>query len=166
MGSGKSTVGRMLSNALKKEFVDLDHVIEKSEGKTISEIFSLQGESEFRKLERKYLLEISQKDNQIVSVGGGTPCFHGNIDYMNEMGTTIYLKMSPNSLTERFSNLSPAAKQTRPLIANKTKEELHEFISLTLQKRESFYEKAKITVSNEGTNSTTTVDRIIMAISK
>lgn len=164
MGSGKSTIGRLLANTLKTRFIDLDHEIESAEKKTITEIFALYGENVFREMENNYLKKLFDNNNQVIAVGGGTPCFHNNMDLMNENGKTIYLKMGTQALLDRFSSLSAQAKQSRPLIANKTKKELEDFISLTLQKREPFYEKAKIVVFNEDTNSMKTVDRILMAL--
>ena len=164
MGSGKSTIGRLLSHSLQKNFVDLDFVIEKAMNKSVGEIFASLGEEAFRKLEHQYLEEICLQNDQIVSVGGGAPCFYENMEIMNKNGKTVYLKMSPQALMKRFMNLSPKARNTRPLLANKTKEELHEFISLTLQQRELFYKKATIIVFNEDSDTSKTVERIKMAL--
>ena len=71
MGSGKSTIGRILSSVLDKEFIDMDSEIERRTGKTISSIFDEEGESAFRKLEKSLLKELVSKDNIIVSTGGG-----------------------------------------------------------------------------------------------
>ena len=85
MGAGKSVVGRLLSQINGFNFYDLDEYIEAKEGKKVSEIFNENNEVYFRKIENKYLKEISLlKDNKIISTGGGTPCFQNNFEIINE----------------------------------------------------------------------------------
>ena len=93
MGSGKSVVGRKLSSATGLNFVDLDNYILKKEDRTINEIFDEEGEDYFRQTEHRLLKEIIEKDDFILSCGGGTPCFFDNMTMMNRNGITIYLKM-------------------------------------------------------------------------
>jgi shikimate kinase len=164
MGSGKTTIGRLIAEKLNMNFVDLDLVIESEQGITISEIFANKGEAAFRELERSTLENVMVTDNQIVSVGGGLPCFFDNIEKMNAAGLTIYLKMTPQSLSERLWNLPHAARLSRPLLANKTKSELKEFIESTLLKRELFYNKSKLLVSNDEQDAEIAAGRIITAI--
>ena len=76
MGSGKSVIGRKLSEVLKYNYLDLDDYIQLEEGKTITEIFKEKGEIYFRKIESKYLSEvIADKFNTVISLGGGTRCY-------------------------------------------------------------------------------------------
>ena len=83
MGAGKSVVGRLLSQINGFNFYDLDEYIEAKEGKKVSEIFNENNEVYFRKIENKYLKEISLlKDNKIISTGGGTPCFQNNFEIL------------------------------------------------------------------------------------
>lgn len=164
MGSGKTTIGLQLSKKLNKQFIDLDSTIEAEQGKKISDIFSSQGEDAFRHIEHDTLLKVIETGNQVISVGGGAPCFHDNINCMNKNGITIYLKLSPIALTERLYGLPKHARDARPLIANKTKEELLEFIDLTLQKREHFYNQSKIIVMNEDSDSSSALERIVTAL--
>ena len=84
----------------------------------------------------------------VLSTGGGLPCFNNNIDVLNELGETIYLKNTPENLAERLL----LAKNVRPLIAGKSKEELIPFIAENLIKREPFYSKAKQTLEGEEQN--------------
>ena len=85
MGAGKSVVGRLLSQINGFNFYDLDEYIEAKEGKKVSEIFNENNEVYFRKIENKYLKEISLlKNNKIISTGGGTPCFQNNFEIINE----------------------------------------------------------------------------------
>ena len=145
MGCGKSTVGKKLARKLNFKFIDIDTEIEKNQGKSIAEIFKIEGETEFRNLERNFLIDTFTLDNVVVSCGGGLPCFFDNMDLINTHGISVYLKMSPKSLHNR---LIPA-KTTRPLLQNKTDEEILPFIEETLALREQFYNKAQFVVKGE-----------------
>lgn len=138
MGSGKSTFGKKLANALGWRFVDLDDYIEEQAGKTIVNIFEDHGEQYFRNLETKALEHSVGWTNTIVSCGGGTPCFNDNAARINELGYSIYLKLSAHTLKERLLG----EKGKRPLVAKLSDEELLTFIENKLVEREPFYSKA------------------------
>ncbi len=148
MGSGKSTVGRNLANALKWKFIDLDTYIEDKQGFLVSEIFSRDGESVFRLMEQQALEEVSKMDNVVIATGGGVPCFFNNMENMKQAGLTMYLKLSPESLLQR---LLPARK-TRPLIADKSDAELLLYIEKKLEERESFYCQASVVADASATS--------------
>lgn len=138
MGCGKSTFGKKLAEALEWKFVDLDDYIENKEGKTIPEIFETEGELYFRELETEAIQDTSSWKKTIVSCGGGTPCFNNNAESINEIGFSVYIKLSPEVLMERL--LGEKAK--RPLIAKLTDDELLSFIEAKLKERGVFYAKA------------------------
>lgn len=138
MGAGKTTLGNALAKELGLSFIDLDLFIEERFRKSISQIFSEKGEEEFRRIEQKMLHEVAEFEDVIISTGGGTPCFFDNIDYMNGKGTTVYLQVPEERLFTRLS----IARKKRPLIKDKNDEELRDFISEQLSKREPFYKKA------------------------
>jgi shikimate kinase len=138
MGSGKTTVGKLLAKELNLQFIDMDLFIENRFRKSISAIFEEKGEAGFREIERKALHEITDFENVVISTGGGLPCFFDNMDVMNKTGTTIYLKISVEELANRLKN----GKQKRPLIKDKNPEEIKAFIIQHLEKREGFYNKA------------------------
>ena len=142
MGSGKSTMGRSLSALLNLDLIDLDHYIEARYRRTVREIFDERGEDAFREIERNMLHEVGEFDNVIVACGGGTPCYFDNMDYMNEKGITILLNASHEALMRRLSR--PRSKAKRPIIANKTDEELSQFIVEAIEKRAPFYNRALI----------------------
>ncbi len=144
MGSGKTTVGKLLAQKLEFSFIDLDQYIENRLLKNISTLFTEGGEDSFRAIEHKLLLEVAQIDNVVVSTGGGTACFHNNMEIMNEAGISIYLKISHQILQNRLQK----AKEFRPLIKDKTDQELFAFILEALQKREKYYQQASLIVSN------------------
>lgn len=145
MGSGKSTLGKKVATRLNIDFIDLDNFIEQQENKTISAIFAEEGEAYFRKIEQNALEVLCQKpDNMIIALGGGTPCFFNNMELINNTGISIYLKYNSGILSSRLLK----AKSTRPLIKNKTKEELVAFIDNMLLDRKFHYNKAQFVVEN------------------
>ena len=142
MGSGKTTVGKALSKDMGIPFYDLDWYIESRMRKTVAQIFAERGEEGFRKIEYNMLHEVAEFENVIISCGGGTPCFFDNMDYMNGQGETVYQKASPEVL---YGHLK-MGKTERPLLKNKTPEEMQVFIAEQLEKREPYYSKAKHTL--------------------
>ncbi|MCC8145016.1 MAG: shikimate kinase [Bacteroidales bacterium] len=161
MGAGKTTIGRNLAQKLNMHFVDLDLFIENRYRKKIREIFEEKGEKGFRQIERNALLEIISFENALVSTGGGTPCFFDNMSLMNESGLTIYLKVSVEELANRLD----ACKQTRPLIKDKTKEELISFIQENLQLREPFYDQSVVKIDSCSLDTIQNVDSTVHQIS-
>ena len=142
MGAGKTTIGKALSKELGIIFYDLDWYIESRMRKTVSEIFAERGEEGFRQIEYNMLHEVAEFEDVIISCGGGTPCFFDNMDYLNQQGQVVYLKAEPEVLYKHLQ----MAKVERPLLKGKSKEELLKFIKEQLEKRESFYTKARYTL--------------------
>ena len=139
MGSGKTTVGKVLSRELNLPFYDLDWYIENRMHKSIHQIFEEKGEEGFRKIERNLLHEVAEFENVIISCGGGTPSVFDNIGYINQQGESVYLKCRADVLSAHLR----MGKTIRPLLLNKTNEEVELFISEQLAQRESFYSQAK-----------------------
>lgn len=139
MGAGKTTIGKELAKELGLMFYDLDWYITSRMRRTVAEIFAQEGEEGFRRIERNMLHEVAEFENIVLSCGGGTPCFFDNIDYMNSLGDTVYLKATPEVL---YAHLK-MGKSVRPLLLNKTPEEVRTFVREQLKEREPFYSKAK-----------------------
>ncbi len=142
MGAGKTTVGKALAKETGLRFYDLDLYIESRMRKTVPMIFAERGEEAFRQIEHNMLHEVAEFEDVIISCGGGTPCFFNNIEYMNGQAQTVYLKASPDVLYKHLM----MGKTERPLLKNKTPEELMTFIHEQLGKREPFYSKARHTL--------------------
>ena len=142
MGSGKTTVGKALSKDTGMMFYDLDWYIESRMRKTVSQIFAERGEEGFRQIEYNMLHEVAEFENVIISCGGGTPCFFDNMDYLNQQGDVVYLKATPETLYKHLL----MAKVERPLLKDKSPEELIAYITDHLKERAPFYEKARHTV--------------------
>jgi len=139
MGAGKTTVGKALAKDLGLQFYDLDWYIEERMRKTVPQIFAERGEEGFRQIERNLLHEAAEFEDIVLSCGGGTPCFFDNMEYMNSRGETIYLKASPDVLHAHLR----MGKVERPLLKDKTPEQMTEFIKGQLAHREQYYLKAK-----------------------
>jgi shikimate kinase len=147
MGAGKSTVGKKLAERMRFRFIDVDDYIEEKEKMSIPSIFEKKGERYFRLLEHNILLEISGlNESLIVSTGGGAPCFMNNMELLNSSGITIYLKLDAPAIFHRLTN---AEKKNRPLIENKTPEELLQYIFDKLKEREPVYNKSRLVVAGE-----------------
>ena len=140
MGSGKTFAGRRLAQKAGLPFIDLDEWIEDSEGAGIRAIFETKGEPYFRALERDALRATAQFRDLVVSCGGGTPCFFGNMQWMNEHGVTIYLRASPEILARRLAR----QQEQRPLLKGLGQDELEAFVRSKLAERESSYLEASI----------------------
>jgi shikimate kinase len=164
MGSGKTTLGKMLSKRKDMVFVDLDAEIENLKCMTVGKLNVILGEPAFREIERNILLEVIKTDNQIISVGGGTPCFFDNMELMNRAGITIYLKMDKESIHQRLLHLPPASLAKRLSIANKSKTQIMQFVTANLDKREKFYSQARIIVENDVHDKVITLNRIALAL--
>ncbi|MBR1548959.1 MAG: shikimate kinase, partial [Prevotella sp.] len=135
MGSGKTTVGKALSRVTGMMFYDLDWYIESRMRKTVSQLFAERGEEGFRQIEYNLLHEVAEFEDVIISCGGGTPCFFDNIDYLNQQGDVVYLKATPEVL---YSHLL-MAKVERPLLKDKSPEELIAYITQHLGERAPYY---------------------------
>jgi len=138
MGSGKTTMGKKLAKKLNYSFLDVDKEIENLVGMSIPKIFETKGENYFRTLEKQFVEKIDV-NNTVISTGGGLPCFNNNIEYLNKIGVTIYLKYSAIELFERLK----LEIENRPVLKGKSNEELLLFIEELLNKRKSCYEKAQ-----------------------
>ena len=147
MGSGKTTWGKKLANAMGLPFLDLDHEIVKRIGMSIPEYFALHGEDRFRTVEREIMQQQLGKTG-VISTGGGTPCYFDNMDWLLEHGTVLYLKHSPKSLWNRLSN---SDVNKRPALKGMTGDDLLAFIETKLAERAPFYERSGIIVDQINT---------------
>ncbi|WP_028950774.1 shikimate kinase [Sulfurihydrogenibium subterraneum] len=111
MGSGKSTVGKILADKTSREFVDVDKLIEEREKMSIKDIFEKKGEPYFRELERKYLQELLNTQNLVVSTGGGLGAGAENMNQMKKNGIVVWLDINLNTVLERIKN-----DENRPLL--------------------------------------------------
>lgn len=153
---GKSHWGKLLAIHYNVPFTDLDELIERTSGRTITDIFSQSGEDAFRALEHQCLNNLVTSDTtpQIVACGGGTPCFFNNIDIMKQHGTVVWL----NAPIPYLLKNAATDTDTRPLIA--TAGDPAKRLQQLLQEREPFYSRAHHILQVEDI-SLTTFDKIL-----
>ncbi|MEP2688501.1 shikimate kinase [Maribacter dokdonensis] len=159
MGSGKTTVGRIVANHLNVKFLDLDAFIEEGEKMSIASIFKEKGEVYFRKKEIEYLNKVFLKDESFVlSLGGGTPCFGNNMEFINSKTlNSFYLNVGINELEERLVK----EKEHRPMISHLEDDKLTEFIGMHLFERSFFYNKAHHKIKSNRNTPTEIAEMIV-----
>lgn len=143
-GSGKSTFGRALAKKLNREFIDLDFFISQRFRKSIPEIFASEGEAAFRKREAALLRETGEMNGVVIACGGGTPCFHENMEYMKSRGLTVKMEASRPRLLQRLM----LARDRRPMTRGKSESEIENLIDELLEQRSQYYDAARVSLES------------------
>lgn len=156
MGSGKTTIGKLLGEKLTLRSIDIDVIIEHNEKRTVSEIFQNEGEKYFRNIERETIKKNFTNKNLIISLGGGAFEDQLTQELLLKNSTVIYLKTSPNVILERIKN-----NTNRPLLKNQMTVEKIQSIILQRQKN---YELANITILTDNKNTDKIVEEILGVI--
>ncbi|MBN1994824.1 MAG: shikimate kinase [Anaerolineae bacterium] len=112
MGVGKSTIGRLVAAELGRDFVDMDHLIEEREGRTINQIFADEGEAYFRQLEANLCRELAAQQGLVIATGGGTLVSAENLRVMEQSGLVVCLDCNSAVLWQRIGQ-----SQDRPMLA-------------------------------------------------
>ncbi len=164
--SGKSTIGPLLANTLGFDFIDLDKEIVRQEGQSINEIFKSKSEAYFRDLEYRLLIELCQKQELVIALGGGTVQQDRCLSQILSSGTLVYLKSDLETLVKRLSH-----KTDRPLIKGPngeklSKEEIKQKIETMLHEREPKYAKAHFTINTDSTHLGATVEHLTRMIER
>jgi len=155
MGSGKTSIGKLLARQLNYNFLDSDRTIEAQENATIQEIFDTEGEAYFRELERKLLLNsISLENPTVFSTGGGMPIYNDNISLMLANGWVVFLDISLGKIYFRLKN-----DKKRPLL--KSNHNLFDFIQFSLKERLPIYSMADLKV-DAGARKTEILEEIVI----
>ena len=156
MSAGKSTTAKRLANRLGLEAYDTDRLFEARFHISVNDFFQKYDEPLYRRLETQILHDTLAYDNAVIATGGGTPCFNDNMEWMNQNGFTVFLKISPQSAIVRLSQ----SKVKRPKVYGKSPEELEEFILQNYTERLPFYEQAQLTVKAENLDIENLVEKI------
>lgn len=156
MGSGKTEVGKRLAKRLGYTFIDTDLLIEEKTGRSISDIFSKDGEHSFRAIETSILKELTGLNEHVISTGGGIVTREENIQYLTNTGFIIWLKASPENIFKRVCSEThrPLLEVDNPL----------EQIKKLLSQREQSYSKSDLTIDTDGLDVDDIVNVIMLAI--
>lgn len=141
MGTGKSTVGRVVASHLQFHFVDTDELIQRRTGKSIAKIFTQNGAEVFRELEKRIVAELSQSQRTVISSGGGLIVNPANLASLKEHALVVCLWASPEAIWERVKNSThrPLLQDTDPLKKIRT----------LLKERQPYYRQADVLVNTE-----------------
>src|SRR5690349_6630042 len=141
MGTGKTSVGRLVAEQLHFDYLDTDEMIQAATGKTIADIFSRDGEPAFRSLEEKVVQEISARSKTVISTGGGLPVNPKNLTSLKSHALVVCLWASPEKIWDRVKN-----QTHRPLLHD---EHPQKKIRELLAAREPFYKQADVLLNTE-----------------
>jgi len=158
-GSGKTTIGKLLSYELQLPCYDTDDIITSIEESSVPEIFEKHGEAYFRTLEKE-LIASWKMTNCIVATGGGLPCIEGVMEMLNQKGKVIYLNTKPSTLAERLKD-----DFDRPLLKGLSQKDKEKKLKEMLQQRDAFYKAAKIKIVNNGSPEDAT-EKILVKLKK
>jgi len=158
MGSGKTTIGRRISESLNLVFFDTDHEIIDATGVSIDHIFDVEGEKGFRIRESDVLKKLCNMSNIVLATGGGAVILEANRELMKKSGLVIYLLSSADQLLRRT-----AKAKTRPLLEKSNNR--RKTITDILEARGSLYEEvASLTINTNGKKLNEVIDEIIEAL--
>ena len=159
MGSGKTTIGKKLADKLQVPFSDLDSIIEKEAGKPIPEIFRVDGEESFRKLEKSVLTRYSQMAEGVVALGGGALQNQMITDHLKLQGWLVFLNCDTHTLVQRLKS-----SMGRPMIKNLNEKELTEKIQKLNKERLKYYNQAHFSVDSGRQPVKKTVEELIQKL--
>lgn len=159
MGTGKTKAGQVLADTLKCPFVDLDLYLEKKTGKSISDIFRMEGEAAFRKLEREIKQDpFLNTTDMVIATGGGFPLDEGNREWMQSTGVVIWLQAEPRTILKRVQ-----ASDNRPLLPRPLR---LDHIQEILEKRTFVYKQANYYIQTDGKSIQDIVREILEKVEK
>ena len=141
MGTGKTSVGRLVADALRFDFLDTDELIEEFTGRSITDIFAKDGEAAFRALEKKVVEQLAEKNKTVISTGGGLPTNPENISKLKANALVVCLWASPKKIWERVRH-----QAHRPLLRDADPQKK---IAELLAAREPFYRQADVLVNTD-----------------
>lgn len=158
MGTGKTAIGRKLSEVLDWPLVDTDELIERRTGKVISRIFAEDGEPAFRAIEAEVARELVRLEHHIISTGGGMIVTEANLRALEKAGAVVLLEATPETIYQRVAHHTH-----RPLLA---KADPRKEIEALLEQRREAYGRVTIKIQTDGKDKTTVVNEILRILSE
>jgi len=146
MASGKTQIGKLLAAELNYGFIDMDQLFEEQFRISIADFFEKYGEQHFRMIEHELLVETSKKEDQVIATGGGTPCFHDNMELINKTGLSVFIHFEVPFLVKRLLK----SRRKRPVLKGIPDEKLDEMVGNHLAQRLPFYQRARIILDGSG----------------
>ncbi len=141
MGTGKTSVGRIVAEQLHFHYVDTDELIQSRMGRTIANIFEEEGETAFRKLEQQVVRELASRKRTVISTGGGLPTVAENLASLKTHALTVCLWASPEKIWDRVRN-----QTHRPLLCGPdSRSKINELLAI----REPFYRQADVLINTD-----------------
>ncbi len=156
MGTGKTSVGKILAKRLGRPVVDVDQWVEQKEQRKISDIFEKEGEPHFRALEREAIRQVAQKEGVVITTGGGAVIDPINVEALKATGVLVALSSRPETIFKRVKN-----SRHRPLLKGS---DVFSEIQRLLEIRKPFYEKADFHFETDGKSSTQVAGMIMKAL--
>jgi shikimate kinase len=156
MAVGKSAVGRNLAKRLRRRFVDLDRMVEKTEGMKVRDIFEQKGEAHFRQVEKQTLAGVLQQDGQVIATGGGVVLDDDNLALLREKALLIGLSASTDTILNRVGSGT-----TRPLLKGTDRRER---IEALVESRAARYAQAHVTIATDELTLAQVVDKIVEVV--
>ena len=156
MAVGKSAVGRNLAKRLRRRFIDLDRLVEKSEGMKVRDIFEQKGESYFRQREKQTLAQVLAEEGQVIATGGGVVLDDDNLALLREKTLLVCLSASTDAILRRVGNGA-----TRPLLKGVNRRERVEEL---VQARQARYAQADLTIVTDELTLSQVVDKIMAIV--
>lgn len=166
MASGKSTIGQEIAKELEMPFTDLDAVIVEKEGKSINQIFSEDGEAYFREKEWQYLLELTQTQKGVISLGGGALQNQRIVDHLKIYGILVFIDTPFDEIVNRV-----ARNDKRPILWDedgkiKSKQTLYDELKTLYLGREKYYKQAQVSVNTSSLSVVEAAQKAIKKISR
>jgi shikimate kinase len=162
MGSGKTTIGRRLSQALDMDFIDMDHEIEKQEDKTIKDIFQQDGETHFRNLETAFLKTRMGDTNIILSTGGGVILKEVNRELLSRLGIVVLLHAEIEHIINNIRG--DEARKNRPLLQEK--DYIEKIKRLYKEREERYLHAADLIIKTSGRAVAELAEEIISKVNR
>ncbi|MBI5554619.1 MAG: shikimate kinase [Elusimicrobia bacterium] len=154
MASGKTAVGKVLATKLDMKYIDVDETIEKTAGRSVTDIFKQHGENVFRDLETKAIRGVVMLDRYVIATGGGAVLRTENVQALRSNGKIVYLAASPEAILRRLGEA-----KTRPILAQES-DQLKKIKELLVH-RESFYKECDLQVDTTSLTIDQVVDKIV-----